>query len=204
MVNLVGFFWYTRVNLKLHSNAVSLYKKCNFFLENAKFWHTFQLKNASGCSFTILELVTLLKVSIPHGFFVKCFKLYKWYQITQSITYSWDTVNPRMALDHTRLTIVFVPWNYIVFTHHYHLSNFSERKTRKRCKISIVLSFLSLLKEMNLKGSSPGFAFNPSRFNPGRREKIKSNFYFHTSLWCLKRFYEGLKGLLRHHKEVRK
>ena len=28
---------------------------------------------------------------------------------------------------------------------------------------------------------------------------IKLNFYFHTSLWCLKRFYEGL---LRHHKEV--
>ena len=24
--------------------------------------------------------------------------------------------------------------------------------------------------------------------------KIKLNFYFHTSLWCLKRFYEGLKG----------
>ena len=22
--------------------------------------------------------------------------------------------------------------------------------------------------------------------------KIKLNFYFHTSLWCLKRFYEGL------------
>ena len=22
-------------------------------------------------------------------------------------------------------------------------------------------------------------------------EKIKLNFYFHTSLWCLKRFYEG-------------
>ena len=34
---------------------------------------------------------------------------------------------------------------------------------------------------------------NPSRPNPGRREKIKLNFYFHTSLWCLKRFYEGLK-----------
>ena len=27
--------------------------------------------------------------------------------------------------------------------------------------------------------------------------KIKLNFYFHTSLWCLKRFYKGLKGL--HH-----
>ena len=25
--------------------------------------------------------------------------------------------------------------------------------------------------------------------------KIKLNFYFHTSLWCLKRFYEGLKGI---------
>ena len=25
--------------------------------------------------------------------------------------------------------------------------------------------------------------------------KIELNFYFHTSLWCLKRFYEGLKGL---------
>ena len=34
-----------------------------------------------------------------------------------------------------------------------------------------------------------------SRPNPERREKIKLNLYFHTSLWCLKRFYEGLKGL---------
>ena len=25
--------------------------------------------------------------------------------------------------------------------------------------------------------------------------KIELNFYFHTSLWCLRRFYEGLKGL---------
>ena len=37
--------------------------------------------------------------------------------------------------------------------------------------------------------------FNPSRPNPRRREKIKLHFYFHTSLWCLKRFYEGHKGL---------
>ena len=28
-------------------------------------------------------------------------------------------------------------------------------------------------------------------------EKINLNFYFHTSLWCLKKFYEGLKGLLK-------
>ena len=25
-------------------------------------------------------------------------------------------------------------------------------------------------------------------------KKLKLNFYFHTSLWCLERFYEGLKG----------
>ena len=36
------------------------------------------------------------------------------------------------------------------------------------------------------------FSVNPSRLDPGRREKINLNFYFHTSLWCLKRFYEGL------------
>ena len=37
--------------------------------------------------------------------------------------------------------------------------------------------------------------FNPSRPNPGRRKKIKV--FFHTSLQCLKRFYEGLKGLFK-------
>ena len=38
---------------------------------------------------------------------------------------------------------------------------------------------------------------NPSRPNPRQREKINLNFYFHTSLWCLKRFYERLKGLIK-------
>ena len=36
---------------------------------------------------------------------------------------------------------------------------------------------------------------SPSSPNLQQREKIKSNVYFHTSLWCLKRFYESLKGL---------
>ena len=39
--------------------------------------------------------------------------------------------------------------------------------------------------------------FNPSRPSPGQREKMNLNFCFHTSLWCLKRFYESLKGLKR-------
>ena len=33
----------------------------------------------------------------------------------------------------------------------------------------------------------------PSRPNPGQREKNTLNFYFQISLWCPKRFYEGLK-----------
>ena len=33
---------------------------------------------------------------------------------------------------------------------------------------------------------------NPSGPDPRRRKTIILNFYFHTSLWCLKRFYEGL------------
>ena len=41
----------------------------------------------------------------------------------------------------------------------------------------------------------PPIYFNPSRPNPRRREKIMLNFYFHTSLWCFERSYEGLKGL---------
>ena len=32
---------------------------------------------------------------------------------------------------------------------------------------------------------------NPFRPDPRRRDKTNLNFYFHTSLWYLKRFYEG-------------
>ena len=49
-------------------------------------------------------------------------------------------------------------------------------------------------KERKKKISNP-VDLNPSRPDPGQREKINLNFYFYTSLWCLKMFYEGLKGL---------
>ena len=32
------------------------------------------------------------------------------------------------------------------------------------------------------------------RPNPGQSEKTKSNFYFHTSLWCLKGLHESFRG----------
>ena len=41
------------------------------------------------------------------------------------------------------------------------------------------------------KTGGSGYLFNPSRQDPGRREKISLNFHFQTSLWCLKRFYKG-------------
>ena len=44
--------------------------------------------------------------------------------------------------------------------------------------------------EIKNKDSLDGF--NPLHPNPGQREKINLNFFFHTSLCCLKRFYEGL------------
>ena len=46
---------------------------------------------------------------------------------------------------------------------------------------------MSLLSVLKLSPSCP---------NPRQREKIELNFYFHTSLWCLKRCYESVKGLL--------
>ena len=38
---------------------------------------------------------------------------------------------------------------------------------------------------------------NPSRPDPGQREKINLNFHFHTSLWCLKRFYETFSDIAK-------
>ena len=39
------------------------------------------------------------------------------------------------------------------------------------------------IKELRIFPNS----FSPSRSEPGGTEKINLNFYFHTSLWCLKR-----------------
>ena len=38
--------------------------------------------------------------------------------------------------------------------------------------------------------------FNPSRLNPGRWEKITENFYFPTSLWCLKEVWKQKFNLI--------
>ena len=55
------------------------------------------------------------------------------------------------------------------------------------------------MSQIRICGSQP---FNPSRLNHGCREKIKINFYFHTSLWWLKMVEAFEVKLLRHYKEV--
>ena len=60
---------------------------------------------------------------------------------------------------------------------------------------------LFLFKKINVKYYQ--VIKNSSRVNPSRpvhlkidiKIKINLNFYFHTSLWCLKRFYKGVKSL---------
>ena len=54
----------------------------------------------------------------------------------------------------------------------------------------------TLQDQLFITDAANSFRFNPSRPNHGRRRKIQLNFYFHTSLGCFKRFYEGLKFLV--------
>ena len=41
------------------------------------------------------------------------------------------------------------------------------------------------------------FVLKPFHPDPEQREKINLNFHFHTSSWCSKRFYEGLKAFIK-------
>ena len=66
--------------------------------------------------------------------------------------------------------------------------------------VSFSKTFAHVLNEWTVVGklvSIKVVMFNPSRPKSGRRGKIKLKFYFRFSLWCLKRFYEGRKGLCK-------
>ena len=58
--------------------------------------------------------------------------------------------------------------------------------------IIMVLCPMSLCTLLWSYGPDSHSILKTSRPNPGRSEKIKLNLYFRTSLWCLKKFYEGL------------
>ena len=69
------------------------------------------------------------------------------------------------------------------------LPNSFYRVSQIRCKFRTQIKLLS-------ESSSPiKLTLNVPCISESCIEiKIKLNFYFHTSLWCLKRFYEDLKG----------
>ena len=64
-------------------------------------------------------------------------------------------------------------------------------------KIILLKSFSEILPTKKLVKALPTLklSLNPSRLSPVGRDKIKLNFYFRTSFWYLRRFYEGLKLL---------
>ena len=74
-----------------------------------------------------------------------------------------------------------------------------DGKLKKKCKSTddnIDSDFCfdilqSSISELELQIKEKEQLLNPSRPNPKRRAKINLNFYFHFSLLCLKRFYEG-------------
>ena len=54
----------------------------------AIWYHFYKLKNLKNTHGGVtFKPATLLKVALLHGCFSRFFKLYKWYQIVQSITY---------------------------------------------------------------------------------------------------------------------
>ena len=80
---------------------------------------------------------------------------------------------------------------HIVYCKDAHREKVPSNKTEAlRKSVNMYIWTISILRQLFIRDSS---TLNPSRPDPGRREKVNLNFYFHTSLWWLKRFYEGLK-----------
>ena len=58
----------------------------------AIWYHFYKLKNLKNTHGGVtFKPATLLKVALLHGCFSRFFKLYKWYQITQSFTFMENT-----------------------------------------------------------------------------------------------------------------
>ena len=75
------------------------------------------------------------------------------------------------------------------------LSTYISRMT-VTLRVCLLISFFPFLVASSPFITSSGLTLNVSCISESCIDiKIKLNFYFHTSLWCLKRFYEGFKGL---------
>ena len=111
--------------------------------------------------------------------------------------------NKAKTTDTTKSKLLRNSINY----HNYSVDKFSKSNFQKRnCQVSkqhmIKLSttglsciFLSFISSVCFLFSE--LYINPPHRKPGRGVKIRLKFYFHTCLWCLRRFQEGLKCLYK-------
>ena len=110
-----------------------------------------------------------------------------------------------IVISSRKITLSVSPFYVIYFF--ISVENFQRTQQRNNCKqmwlfirakmyfmrITIFHLQIALILPLNLKNQHKDpISFNPSCLNPEWWEKGNLNFYFHTSLWCLKRFYEGL------------
>ena len=65
--------------------------------------------------------------------------------------------------------------------------------TKATVGVSKYLCLVSKFIDIDLSSKKLLTLKNPFISESSIEIKIELNFYFHTSLWCLKRFYEGLK-----------
>ena len=86
---------------------------------------------------------------------------------------------------------------------------FSNKVNLRLCKLMLfsfqdLLQLLKLKIVMVLRYVKDVLTFiDPFISESCIKIKIKLNCYFHPSMWCLKRFYEGLKGFKGLHKTFR-
>ena len=97
----------------------------------------------------------------------------------------WDEFSNNLHPTNMNLLIVII--NYL------HLNVPSKVKPNHFLFLHIYLSPNSIISTTYL---AKKFALNVPNISESCIEiKIKLNVYFHTSLWCIKRFYEDFKGL---------
>ena len=91
-----------------------------------------------------------------------------------------------------RSGVFIVLWTY--FTHFYGVFIVDFEQVNVSWAILFCMLFVSIYCK-NIGEWWWCILINPSHPDPWQRENIYLHFYFHTSLWCVKRFYEGLKDL---------
>ena len=109
-----------------------------------------------------------------------------------------------ILLNYVVSTLLLSNYFYPFSTHKTPYTLFKHKRKNEKISLFTLFIFLCLCASTFLRfiENSPQCGncmccclLIPSCPNLGRTEKINLNFYFHNSLCCLKRFYEGLKDL---------